>query len=183
MDIGDFDISDVDEGELTFEWSSFFTIGPSMGNGDIVFTIQFEVVGDDGDVTPITFDDDPIAWGWNNGFGWTGPWETENGSITVGGVNLTGCYDPDFWTGNTVNTNGSITHAAGHIVMTGDNDLTGNGTTGVDCDGTEGTVSYCVTIPLPGEVSFDWEYNTALVDISNADSEAFGYCINARVFN
>jgi hypothetical protein len=59
--------------------------------------------------------------------------------------------------------------------MTGDNDGTGNGTTGVDCDGTEGNVSHCVTIPNAGEVTFHWEYAG---DIEDSDTDAFGYCLN-----
>lgn len=59
--------------------------------------------------------------------------------------------------------------------MVGDNDMTGNGTTGVDCEGTEGTVSYCNTIPNDGTVSFAWDYSG---NIDQADSDAFGYCLN-----
>ena len=175
MDISDFNISNVANGVITFNWWSTFTVGPNLDIGDVVFTIQFLVVGENGASTPVTFSDSPVALYWFNGFGWDGAFDGEAGSITVGGLNLTGCYDPDNWITNTENTNGSVVHTAGVITMTGDNDFTGNGVPGVDCAGTQGNVTHCVNIPNDGTVMFDWNYGSA---IANSTSDAFGYCLN-----
>jgi hypothetical protein len=141
----------------------------------VLFTIEFNVIGATGDTCDIEFSNSPVPLAWFNGFGWSGTYDGTPGAIIVGGVNTTGCYDPQFWITNTENTNGSVSHSGGIITITGDNDQTGNGTTGVDCEGTEGTVSYCNTIPNDGTVSFDWDYNG---NIDLADSDAFGYCLN-----
>jgi hypothetical protein len=175
MDITDFDISDADIGIITFNWWSTFTIGPNLDIGDVIFTIEFLVVGENGSSTPVSFVNSPVDLTWFNGFGWSGAFDGTDGSISVGGLNLTGCYDPVNWTTNTDNTNGSVIHTAGVITMEGDNDFTGNGVSGVDCDGTEGNVSHCITIPNDGNVTFDWDYGS---DIANATSDAFGYCLN-----
>lgn len=175
MDIGDFDIGDVSSGVISWEWFPTFTVGPTLSPGDPLFTIEFEAIGENGTYTDITFSDFPVDLWWNSGGTSSGTFNTDDGSITIGGINVTGCYDPQFWTTTTENTNGSVTHASGVITMTGDNDLTGNGTSGLDCAGTEGNVTHCNTIPNDGVVTFHWDYDS---DISNADSDAFGYCLN-----
>lgn len=171
---GDITVSQV-SGTLAWDWNNLITIGGSLGTNAVFMTIEFDVIGNDGDTTAIGFSDSPETLSWFSGFGGSGSYDGTPGQIIVGGLNLTGCYDPQFWTGNTANTNGTISHESGVITMTGDNDGTGNGTTGVDCDGTEGTISYCNTIPNDGEVSFDWDYSGV---IDNADSDALGYCLN-----
>ena len=175
MDISNFGLTQTDDGILTWSWFPTFTVGTTLSAGQLLFTVQFEAIGNDGDSTGIEFTDTPMNLFWNSGGINTGSFDGNSGSITIGGLNLTGCYDPQYWTATTDNTNGSISHAAGIITMTGDNDMTGNGTTGVDCEGTEGTISYCNTIPNDGTVSFEWDYNG---NIDNADSDAFGYCLN-----
>jgi len=175
MDISDFNISQVASGIISWDWTPTFTIGPTLSAGDLMFTIQFQAVGADGSYTDITFSNSPEALYWNEGGLMSGTFIGDNGSITVGGLNLTGCYDPENWTTNTENTNGSVVHTAGVITMTGDNDLTGNGVAGVDCGGTQGNVTHCVNIPNDGTVTFDWNYGSA---IANSTSDAFGYCLN-----
>ena len=175
MSLGDFDVSDADLGIITFNWWSTFTVGPNLDIGDVIFSIEFLAIGDNGSSTPVSFSNSPVDLSWFNGFGWNGTFDGEDGSITVGGLNLTGCYDPDNWISNTSNTNGSVIHTAGVITMEGDNDFTGNGVSGVDCAGTEGNVTYCISIPNDGNVTFDWDYGSA---IANATSDAFGYCLN-----
>lgn len=174
FDIDNFTI-DAENGVLSWDWYNVISIGQSLPANTVFFTIQFDVIGNNGDTTAIGFSNSPIALFWSDGFGWSGTYDGTDGQIIVGGLNLTGCYDPQFWTSETSNTNGTITHDAGVITMTGDNDGVGNGTTGVDCDGAEGTISYCNTIPSDGEVSFNWDYSGV---IDNADSDAFGYCLN-----
>lgn len=175
MGINNFDIGDVESGYLTWEWFPTFTVGPSLNTGDLLFTVEFLAVGPSGTSTDIEFSDFPVELMWNEGGLTIGTFIGDDGSITIGGVNTTGCYLPEFWTTTTENTNGSVTHEAGAITMVGDNDLTGNGTSGLTCDGTEGNVSYCNTIPNDGMVTFHWDYDS---DIENADSDAFGYCLN-----
>ena len=175
MNISNFGLTQVDQGILTWSWFPTFTIGTTLSAGALIFTVQFEAIGANGDSTEIEFTNSPTSLFWNSGGLSTGTFDGNSGSITIGGLNLTGCYDPQFWTANTENTNGSVSHSGGVITITGDNDMTGNGTTGVDCEGTEGTVSYCNTMPNDGTVSFDWDYNG---NIDNANSDAFGYCLN-----
>ena len=175
MDINDFDLTLTEYGEIGWIWYPTFTVGPTLVEGDLLFTIQFLLVGNNGSYTDVTFEDDPEPLYWNSGGLQTGTFDGSDGSITVGGLNLTGCYDPDNWTADTENTNGEITHTAGVITMEGDNDGTGNGSSGLDCDGTEGTITYCNTIPNDGVVTFGWNYDS---DVSNANTDAFGYCLN-----
>lgn len=176
MVIGDFDLSATGDGIISWTWFPTFTVGPSLVPGELLFTIEFLAVGDDGTFTDITFSNSPENLWWNSGGIQTGTFDGDDGSITVGGLNLTGCYDPDFWTSDTENTNGTVFHSAGIVTMTGDNDQTGNGTVGIDCAGTDGNVTYCVTIPNSGTVSFDWDYTVA--DIAESDGDAFGYCLS-----
>jgi hypothetical protein len=159
---------------ITWNWANFISIGGSLPANTTLFTIEFNVIGETGDTCDIEFSNNPVDLFWLGGV-LQGSYNGTPGAIIVGGLNLTGCYDPQFWTANTENTNGSVSHSGGVITITGDNDMTGNGTTGVDCEGTEGTVSYCNTMPNDGTVSFDWDYNG---NIDNANSDAFGYCLN-----
>ena len=71
-------------GVLTWTWTSLITIGPTLQQGDIVFTLQFNVVGPAGSVSPITFTSNPQPLFWFNGFGWSGNnFSLTNGSVTV----------------------------------------------------------------------------------------------------
>jgi hypothetical protein len=172
--ISDFNVTNAANGVITWSWANFISIGGSLSANTVLFTIEFNVIGVNGDTCDIEFSNSPVALSWLGGVN-QGTYNGTPGAIIVGGVNTTGCYDPQFWTTTTTNTNGSVSHSGGIITITGDNDQTGNGTTGVDCEGTEGTVSYCNTIPNDGTVSFDWDYNG---NIDLADSDAFGYCLN-----
>jgi hypothetical protein len=173
--ISNINVANASNGIITWSWQNLISIGQSLPANTVLFTIQFNVVGNTGDTCDITFSNSPTALSWFNGFGWSGTYDGTAGQIIVGGLNLTGCYDPQYWTANTTNTNGSVTHSGGTITIVGDNDQTGNGTSGIDCEGTQGTVSYCNTIPNDGTVSFDWAYTG---NIDNANSDAFGYCLN-----
>lgn len=71
-------------GVLTWTWQSLITIGPSLNNGDIVFTLQFNVVGGAGSSSPVTFTNSPTPLFWFNGFGWSGNnFALTNGLVTV----------------------------------------------------------------------------------------------------
>ena len=67
MDINDFNISQVGSGIISWEWFPTFTIGPTLSDGDLMFTIQFQAVGLDGDYTDITFSNSPEPLYWNSG--------------------------------------------------------------------------------------------------------------------
>lgn len=163
-------------GVLTWNWTNMITVGGNLGENDVIFTIEFSIVGASGEVSDVDFSNSPTSLAWYNTFGWSGTYGTTSGSVTVGGLNLTGCYDPDNWTTTADNTNGGVIHSGGVITMTGDNDQIGNGSVGIDCDATQGNVSHCVTIPNAGIVTFNWDYDVAPID--SADVDAFGYCLN-----
>lgn len=71
-------------GVLSWTWTSLITIGPTLSPGDIVFTLQFNVVGGAGAVSPVSFGSNPQPLFWYNGFGWSGNnFNVTDGSVTV----------------------------------------------------------------------------------------------------
>lgn len=81
-------------GILTYTWSSLITIGPTLNSGDIVFTLRFNVVGNAGESSPISFVNSPEALFWANGFGWSGNnFNQTNGLVTI---NTLGVIENDF---------------------------------------------------------------------------------------
>lgn len=71
-------------GVLTWTWTSLITIGPTLNQGDVVFTLQFNVVGAAGTVSPVNFVSSPEPLYWFNGFGWSGNnFALTQGSVTV----------------------------------------------------------------------------------------------------
>ncbi len=76
--------SDLGGGFLTFNWESLISVGTYLNQGDVVFTLQFDVIGVEGDVSLIAFVTNPEPMYWENGFGWTGNnFSITDGSITV----------------------------------------------------------------------------------------------------
>lgn len=74
----------VGGGILTYSWSSLITIGPSLNNNDIIFTLKFNAVGSTGDISPVAFTNTPLDTYWANGFGWNGDNFTQtNGSVEI----------------------------------------------------------------------------------------------------
>ncbi len=76
--------TDMGSGVLIFDWASLISIGPTLNAGDVVFTLQFNVLGVPKDVTPVDFSSTPELLYWENGFGWSGNnFDISNGSVTV----------------------------------------------------------------------------------------------------
>lgn len=74
----------VGNGKLSFNWMSLITVGPTLSQGSVIFTLRFNVVGAPGDVSPVTFDGSSRPMFWNNGFGWSGNNFAANfGSVTL----------------------------------------------------------------------------------------------------
>ncbi|NND94657.1 MAG: T9SS type A sorting domain-containing protein [Flavobacteriales bacterium] len=88
---------------------------------------------------------------------------------------LTDCYDAANWTINTAGTSGSVTISETSIDMVGDGDFDGTGLDFIDCANTNGTVSACLTIPVSGDITFDWASGNFL---TNPLIDRFGYCLN-----
>ena len=61
LDIGDFDITQVPTGLITFAWIDDDGSGVTLPDGDSIFTIVFNVVGDPSDETPIEITDMPTS--------------------------------------------------------------------------------------------------------------------------
>lgn len=71
-------------GVVTFTWNSLITIGPTLTQGQTIFTLRFNTVGNAGDVSPVTFGSSPQVMFWGNGFGWSGNnFQFTNGSVTL----------------------------------------------------------------------------------------------------
>lgn len=71
-------------GIITWTWTSLITIGPTLSDGDIVFTLNFNVVGNPGDVSPYNMISNPQALFWANGFAWSGNnFTLEQGLVTL----------------------------------------------------------------------------------------------------
>jgi len=89
-------------GVLTFTWQSLITIGPTLSNGSIAFTLRFNAVGSGGQTSPVHFSSSPQAIFWTNGFGWSGSnFAASDGSVTIF------CATPDVGF-STVNTGGTV---------------------------------------------------------------------------
>lgn len=73
----------VGGGVITYQWYSLISVGPSLSAGQIAFTIKFNVVGNVGDISPVTFTNQPQNQYWNNGFGWFGGYAATNGSVEI----------------------------------------------------------------------------------------------------
>ena len=86
------------------------------------------------------------------------------------------CYDPSNWTATTANTNGSVSNDGETIIITGDTDGVGTGIDEIDCSATDGNVTYCITVPNSGDITFDWEGPGGFT--FNPFVEKFGYCLN-----
>lgn len=72
-------------GLVTYTWNSLITIGPTLSQGDIVFTLRFNVVGTSGTASPVAFVNAPQGLFWMNGFGWSGNnFTASNGQVIVG---------------------------------------------------------------------------------------------------
>lgn len=81
-------------GIITWTWTSLITVGPTLSQGDIVFTIRFNAVGNPGDKSPFTFVSSPTPLYWANGFAWSG----NNFTLQQGEVELI-CGSPtSAWT-------------------------------------------------------------------------------------
>ncbi|MCB9235856.1 MAG: PKD domain-containing protein [Bacteroidia bacterium] len=79
-----FNTSQAVNGILTYNYSSFITVGTYVSNGNPIFSIRFDVVGYGGQVSPVDFANSPVARYWANGFGWSGNnFIGSNGSVTV----------------------------------------------------------------------------------------------------
>lgn len=89
---------------------------------------------------------------------------------------LVDCYDASNWTATTTNTNGSVENDGSSIVINSDFDESGTGLDVIDCAATDGTVTYCITIPSSGEITFDWAAPGG--PLFNPLVEKFGYCLN-----
>ncbi len=75
---------DAGAGRFTFEWESLISIGPTLNSGDVVFTLQFNVIGGVGSASQVNLSNVPVQLYWVNGFGWNGNnFDVINGSVTV----------------------------------------------------------------------------------------------------
>ncbi len=84
-----FNTSNVANGELSFQHSSVFTIGPTLSDGDSIFSLRFLAKGAAGTSTKVNFSNIPVSLYWFNGFGWNGTIDSVSGFIQI-----TGCQIP-----------------------------------------------------------------------------------------
>jgi len=76
--------TDQGGGNITFTWSSLITIGPTLNQGAVVFTLRFNVIGAPGSVSPVAFTNSSQSIFWGNGFGWSGTsFNSMDGSVTL----------------------------------------------------------------------------------------------------
>ena len=87
--------TDLGGGFLIFDWESLISIGPSLSQDEIVFTLQFNVIGAVGDVSPVYFSSTPELMYWENGIGWSG----NNFTISDGSVSVIAPDDVIFYDG------------------------------------------------------------------------------------
>ena len=79
--------SDLGGGFLTFNWESLISIGPYLNQDDVVFMLQFDVIGGEGGGSFIAFTSVPEPMYWENGFEWSGNnFTITHGSVTVGSI-------------------------------------------------------------------------------------------------
>ncbi len=112
------------------------------------------------------------------------PWSVEITNIMVPQCSslgpLSDCWGASNWSDYTENTNGSVTLDPNSILFLEDNDEVGSGLDVLDCSSTDGTVSTCITIPVSGEMTFDWALLSP-VQFWSPFLERFGYCIDGVV--
>jgi PKD repeat protein len=63
---------------------SLITVGPTLSQGTVIYTLRFNAVGAPGSVSPVNFTGSAQPQFWNNGFGWSGNnFNAVNGSVTL----------------------------------------------------------------------------------------------------
>jgi PKD repeat protein len=161
----------VGGGVLTYQWFSLISIGPTLNNGDIVFTIQFNAVGNVGDVSPVTFTNLPQNEYWNNGFGWSGGFASTNGSVTIDCGGIGGGYTSAV-TGNTACFTDTTAGGVAWQWDFGDGNTStqqnpchtyanpGNYTACLVVTDTCGNDTVCNNVYICGPPSADWTVNT-----------------------
>jgi len=78
-----FDLTNAANGQITFEWAHLITIGSTLTDGDIVFTLKFDLIGNDGDSTLVQLTNSPVPLYWYNFAGWSGTIEGGPGQIHI----------------------------------------------------------------------------------------------------
>jgi PKD repeat protein len=82
-DSNTFDLTNSANGVISFEWAHFITVGSTLNDGDIIFTLSFDVIGADGDSTLIELGDVPVPLYWYNFAGWSGTIDHAPGLVAV----------------------------------------------------------------------------------------------------
>jgi type IX secretion system substrate protein/PKD domain-containing protein len=103
FDANTFDLTNSANGVITFEWAHLITIGSTLPDSSVIFTLRFDVVGTSGDSTLVELTNTPVALYWYNFAAWSGTID-----VFPGQINVTGCATPvagytSSWTGWTYN--------------------------------------------------------------------------------
>jgi gliding motility-associated-like protein len=61
LELTDFDFTDIASGVLTLDWSTSAPDGVTLPNGSILFALCFTSVGNLGDASDLSFEDDPVV--------------------------------------------------------------------------------------------------------------------------
>lgn len=80
-----FDVSQIASGIISWTWSHPITVGQSANYGDVLFILEFDVIGSSGTGTDLSFVNSPQALFWNNFAGWQGTILTSDGYVSIGG--------------------------------------------------------------------------------------------------
>ncbi|NND94468.1 MAG: T9SS type A sorting domain-containing protein [Flavobacteriales bacterium] len=181
-------------GDITFDWA-IPGISPLWSAGSERFGVCV-----DGVATMITSLDDAPPFGTGSGtetisveagsefcfvfeskWGQLIPWTVELTNIEVPQCAslgpLSDCWGTSNWSNYTENTTGSVTLDPNSILFVEDGDQVGSGLDILDCASTDGTVTTCITIPVTGDFTFDWELLSP-VQFWSPFVERFGYCID-----
>ena len=173
----------VGGGVLTYTWFSLISIGPTLSQGDIVFTIKFNAVGTVGDVSPVAFTFLPQNEYWNNGFGWSGDFASTDGSVTIACPVIGGAFTSAV-TGNTSCFTDATPNGVSWLWDFGDGNTStqqnpchtyanpGNYTACLTVSDTCGSDSVCNNVYICGPPSSNWSVNTIdlIADFTDAST-------------